>query len=154
MSDFINTVDIIGDEALTNSIIDRSITEYKDNNVTSLGKFSFAYCKSLTTVDVPKVITIGSEPYYSASSVFYGCSALTKLILRSTTMVTMIGSNSLGNTPIEINPKNGYIYVPRTLIEGGYKTAKNWSTYANQFRALEDYTVDGTITGALDESKI
>ena len=24
----------------------------------------------------------------------------------------------------------------------------------NEFRALEDYTVDGTITGALDESKI
>jgi hypothetical protein len=47
----------------------------------------------------------------------------------------------------------GYIYVPRTLVNS-YKTATNWSVYANQFRALEDYTVDGTITGELDESKI
>lgn len=47
----------------------------------------------------------------------------------------------------------GYIYVPSALIEQ-YKVAENWSTYASQFRALEDYTVDGTITGELDETKI
>jgi hypothetical protein len=47
----------------------------------------------------------------------------------------------------------GYVYVPRSLVDS-YKSATNWSTYANQFRALEDYTVDGTITGELDESKI
>jgi hypothetical protein len=35
-----------------------------------------------------------------------------------------------------------------------YKAATNWSTYAGRIRALEDYTVDGTITGELDESKI
>lgn len=35
-----------------------------------------------------------------------------------------------------------------------YKAATNWSTYADQIRALEDYTVDGTTTGALDETKI
>lgn len=47
----------------------------------------------------------------------------------------------------------GYIYVPRALVDT-YKAATNWSTIADQFRALEDYTVDGTITGELDESKI
>jgi hypothetical protein len=30
----------------------------------------------------------------------------------------------------------------------------NWTTFSAQFRALEDYTVDGTTTGELDESKI
>ena len=35
-----------------------------------------------------------------------------------------------------------------------YKAATNWSTYADQIRALEDYTVDGTTTGALDETKV
>ena len=34
------------------------------------------------------------------------------------------------------------------------KTASIWSTYASQIRALEDYTVDGTVTGELDPSKI
>ena len=47
----------------------------------------------------------------------------------------------------------GYIYVPRAMVDT-LKSATNWSTYATQIRALEDYTVDGTITGELDESKI
>ena len=47
----------------------------------------------------------------------------------------------------------GYIYVPRALVDS-YKVATNWSSWATQFRALEDYTVDGTTTGELDETKI
>ena len=54
---------------------------------------------------------------------------------------------------------NGYIYVPRALLSDDdetkdYRRATNWSTYAAQFRALEDYTVDGTTTGELDKTKI
>lgn len=48
---------------------------------------------------------------------------------------------------------DGYIYVPRSMVDT-LKSATNWSTYADQIRALEDYTVDGTTTGELDESKI
>ena len=77
--------------------------------------------------------------------------ALIALILRSETMATLAGTNALSSTPIASG--TGYIYVPSALIED-YKVATNWSTYADQFRALEDYTVDGTITGELDESKI
>ena len=47
----------------------------------------------------------------------------------------------------------GYIYVPAALVDS-YKVATNWSTYAAQFRALEDYTVDGTTMGELDPNKI
>lgn len=47
----------------------------------------------------------------------------------------------------------GYIYVPRSIVDS-YKSTAPWSGVANQFRALEDYTVDGTTTGMLDESKI
>ena len=46
-----------------------------------------------------------------------------------------------------------YIYVPSSLIEQ-YKSDREWSKITNQIRALEDYTVDGTITGELDERKI
>ena len=33
---------------------------------------------------------------------------------------------------------NGYIYVPDELIEQ-YKTATNWSVYANQIKPLSEY---------------
>jgi hypothetical protein len=52
-----------------------------------------------------------------------------------------------------IEKGTGYIYVPADLVDS-YKAATNWSTFAAQFRALEDYTVDGTITGELDITKI
>ena len=48
---------------------------------------------------------------------------------------------------------NGYIYVRASLVDR-YKADGSWSKYADQIRALEDYTVDGTYYGDLDESKI
>jgi hypothetical protein len=51
--------------------------------------------------------------------------------------------------------KDGYIYVPRKLINK-YLSDSNWSTQmaSDRFRILEEYTVDGTLTGALDYIKI
>ena len=43
------------------------------------------------------------------------------------------------NTPMTgHNGKTGYIYVPRALVNS-YKAATNWSTFASQIRAIEDY---------------
>ena len=174
MSIFVNTVDSIGDEALTNSIIDRSITEIRDNYATSIGDYAFQSCSALTTVDFPAVTSIGSYAFYSCSklkaadfpmvtsiidnsafngcselttvdfpaatrignSAFYSCSKLTALILRSATMATLSNTNAFSSTPIKSG--TGYIYVPAALVDS-YKAANNWSTYANQIRAIEDY---------------
>ena len=147
-------------------LIDRSISgEYENDRVTSIGKNAFYKCSALTTVDFPAATSIGDNAFYQCSALttadfpaatsisvyaFYRCSGLTSLILRSETIATLESINALTNTPIESG--TGYIYVSSALIEQ-YKTASNWSTYAAQFRTLEDYTVDGTTTGALDESK-
>lgn len=48
--------------------------------------------------------------------------------------------------------KDGFIYVPRNMCDT-LKSATNWSSYADQIRALEDYTVDGTTTGEFDDTK-
>ena len=166
MSDFVNTVDIVGDEALTNSIIDKSITEIADNVATSIGISAFSSCSKLTTAVFQAATSIGNQAFSSCSKLttavfqaatsiageaFGNCSKLTALILCSETMVTLSSTSALNGTPIKSG--TGYIYVPRALVDS-YKAESNWSTFAAQFRALEDYTVDGTITGALDESKI
>lgn len=129
---------------MKNSIIDRSITEIQDNYVTTIGNNAFQYCSALTTVDFPAATSIGDYA-------FYNCSNLTTLILRSGTMATLSSTNAFTGTPIASG--TGYIYVPASMVDS-YKAASNWSTFAAQFRALEDYTVDGTTMGALDESKI
>ena len=134
--------------------------------VTDIGVYAFSSCSQLTIVSFPLVTSIGQGTFSGCSAlttadfllvtsishyVFQNCSNLTTLILRSKTISTLSNINAFGNTPISTG--TGYIYVPRALVDT-YKSATNWSTYASQFRALEDYTVDGTITGELDETKI
>lgn len=207
MSDFINTVDTVGDVALADSIITKNITEFRDNVVTKLGRGAFYQCDSLTNVDLPAVTRVGylalgdcdalvdvNLPLATeiASNAFDKCLALTRIVLPSATtlgsqafrmcdvlstvelgsntivgeyafysapvlkvlalrstagMSTLLFTDALKGTPIESG--TGYIYVPGTLLNS-YKTATNWSTYANQFRKLEEWTVDGTVTGELD----
>ena len=111
--------------------------------VTSIGSGVFFNC-SLTTVDLPALTSLGS-------GVFTYNSSLTAVILRNTEKVCTMSGNAFSNTPIARG--TGYIYVPKALVDT-YKSATNWSTFAAQFRALEDYTVDGTTTGELDPNKI
>ena len=144
MDDFTNTVNVIGEDALTDSIIDRTISKLFDNNICEVGFYTFYNCTNLTSVDLPVATSI-------RDSAFRSCKNLASLILGNTENVCSIKSNTLANTKIASG--TGYIYVPAALIDS-YKTASNWSTYANQFRALEDYTVDGTTTGELDSTKI
>lgn len=210
MEEFINTVDVIGDDALTDSFIDKSITQYKDNSISSIGSFAFHSCSQLTSVDFPAATSIGINAFYQCSALtsvdfpsatstganafhsctqltsvnfpaatsigstafqycsnlttadfplatsigngaFQSCSKLTALILRSATMCKLNQTSAFNNMPIAFG--TGYIYVPRALVDS-YKAATNWSNFANQFRALEDYTVDGTTTGELDPTKI
>jgi hypothetical protein len=73
---------------------------------------------------------------------FGGCDKLKAILLRSETIVY---ANRAELAPT-LDNGTGYIYVPRSLIED-YKVATNWSTHAAQFRALEDYTIDGTVAG-------
>ncbi len=189
MADFVNTVDVIGEDALVNSFIDRTIAEYRDDKCTGLGKYAFYHCKKLKVVDVPNATYIHTGNFddclieslkfpnvtTAAGYCYNGCRwlksldfgkltsipsymisytpALVALILRNTSSIcTLANTNNITNAP-KIVSGTGYIYVPRALIEA-YKVATNWSTYAAQFRALEDYTVDGTVTGELDETKI
>ena len=122
-----------------------SLTEANFPNATSIGNYAFNGCSKLTEVDFQNATSIGI-------SAFNGCNKLASLILRkSTDICTLYNKSAFNGTPIASG--TGYIYVPAALIDS-YKAATNWSTYAAQFRALEDYTVDGTTTGDLDPTKI
>lgn len=89
----------------------------------------FQYCKKLSFIDLPSVCSIKGYG-------FNNCSVLETIILRSETMCTLASEDAFYNTPIR--SKTGYIYVPASLVDT-YKTATNWTAYADQFRAIEDY---------------
>lgn len=120
--------------------------------VTSLGSYAFYQCSGLVTVTLPKLTSVSTQTFYSCAKLqhadcgqlgampaqtFNACSSLTELILRKTSSIcTLANANAISNSPI--GKGTGYIYVPSTLVET-YKTATNWSTFVNQFRAIEDY---------------
>lgn len=121
-------------------------------SVTSLGSYAFYQSSGLITVKIPKLTTVSTQVFYGCTKLqhadcgqlgnipaqtFNACSALSELILRKTGSICTLGNvNGVNNTAI--GKGTGYIYVPAALIEQ-YKAAANWSTFAAQFRAIEDY---------------
>ena len=91
--------------------------------------YCFQNCTSLTFLDFPVLSSLG----YNG---FNYCTALETLILRNTEQVCQQTSDAFINS--KIAKGEGYIYVPSALLDA-YKAATNWSTYANQIRAIEDY---------------
>ena len=110
----------------------------------------FQGCSSAKKIDISKLTSSRTSNTYH---MFYGCSSLKAVIIRSFGLSYALDSEAFKNCySITGNNKDGYIYVPRDMIET-LSSATNWSNYASQFRALEDYTVDGTTTGEFDDEK-
>ena len=128
-----------------------SITRVKLPLCGAIQTTTFQGCTGLTSADIGGGYA-GSAARRIYANGFNGCSALTALILRETKAIYALSNvNALSGTPIQSG--SGYIYVPNAL-KTTYQSATNWSTYSSQFRSLESYTVDGTVSGALDPNKI
>lgn len=111
----------------------------------------FRQCTSATSVNLPVCTSIAANAFQKdaliekmdfpmvssiAATAFDQCSALTAVILRVNKVCTLANVSAFNNTPIKSG--TGYIYVPASLVNS-YKSASNWSTYAAQIRAIEDY---------------
>lgn len=118
-------------------------------NVTTLSGSSFYGCMALEAITMPKATKVPANCFGNctklakvdltavteiAGTAFTNAIKLAALILRHTSLVTLSGS--LAQTAIASG--TGYIYVPPSLV-ASYKAATNWSTYAAQIRAIEDY---------------
>lgn len=127
-----------------------SLTGVNIPNCTSLGNMAFCGCKALTILDLPSVTNINQ-------GAFQGNRNLSPLILRSATLCSLNNKNAFSFGTFAEGQAGGTLLVPRALVES-YKTATNWSVIwgygHNRFLALEDYTVDGTITGEIDWDKL
>lgn len=162
------------EQAITDAILTRKITEYSNDRVASVGNRAFYDCQKMMKVSLSAATIIGANAFqynlelievnipaakvlYSSAfgsctklasidlpvvksiskDCFFDCSSLVAIILRaSDTVCTLQDAEALTDTPIEYG--TGYIYVPAALVDS-YKAATNWSVYADQIRAIEDY---------------
>ena len=63
-----NTIDKYTDPITFIKIVDRTIDEYIDDEITFIGVYAFYNCSSLTTVDLPEATSIGNYAFYNCSS--------------------------------------------------------------------------------------
>lgn len=165
-----NNVDIIGEEAALLQLIINDFSEtdgwFEDSDVLSVrghgfrnrtkvigvifpnclsvGGYAFSTCTRLSALDI---IGEGTLPNYTLQS----CETLTDIVLRKSDEIVKLQSGYVYSDALwskQIKLVN--VYVPNNLISS-YQAASTWSTlYAsnpNLFKSLENYTVDGTLTG-------
>lgn len=155
MSNFVNTIELLGDSATVVSLIEGTIEEFNDNVLVTIRRNAFSVLRTLKSVSLPNVTEISTNAFSSCSalesvqlskataiksSAFYGCSALKSLVLRSPTVCTLSTSNVFNYSSFSSSGKGGTVYVPQALITE-YQNATNWSTlYASgkcNFVAIE-----------------
>ena len=128
-----------------------SITEINLPLVKSVDQNTFRYTP-LVKADFGSLAEIkGSLPFGNNSK-------FQTLIIRTETMCALSTGSGFTSSPFTgLDGLVGYCYVPRTLISE-YQQATNWSALYEAgtciFRALEDYTIDGTTKGEMDWAKI
>lgn len=145
--DFPNATSV-GNYALSGCM---ALTSVNMPKAVSIGRGSIQNCPSLTSVNMPKIETVDAGTVLNCISLksldmpnvtSIGESAMTNCILLKSVrlgankVATLANANALLSTPIA-NGK-GYIYVPDDLVES-YKTATNWSVYANQIKPMSEY---------------
>lgn len=69
MSEFINTTDLLGDDAVCDGIITKTLTEYADDTIKDIGDYSFYNCAKLKKVDLPNAERIGVFSFYGCSGI-------------------------------------------------------------------------------------
>ena len=121
-------------------------------SLTTMGASALMECTKLTQISLPSLTAVPNSgfrrclglvkaDFANATSIaayaFYQCTHLETLILRSNSICTLANTTTALNETLIVKG-TGYVYVPSALVDS-YKAATNWTTYANQFRAIEDY---------------
>lgn len=154
------------DHSMEDGLITGAITEYRNDRVESVGNRAFFGNPNLTRITLPNVKTIETEAISSltnlkilelgnVTSVSSGflslCGKIDYLILRAEAVHLNINDFSDMSYTDAFN-----MLVPRSL-QNEYADAVT-DTRGERVKitvlAIEDYTVDGTITGELDLTKM
>ena len=98
---------------------------------TSIGANCFNPCAKLKEIKIPLCREI-------KTGAFSNCTVLEKIFLDGVTAVPTLSTNALSGTPETLK-----IIVPDALVDS-FKTATNWSTYANKIIGITEY--ESTLT--------
>ena len=109
-----------------NTVIPNSVTSIRDGVLSSLmGRmYAGAFTSTIESITIPSNVT------YIGTYAFNMCENLTSVTVEATTPPT------LGEHAFDDNADDRKIYVPTASVET-YKTATNWSEYADDIEAIQ-----------------
>ena len=116
-----NSVTSIGSSAFNACYALQSVTI--PNNMTSIGSMTFSGCRSLQSVTIPNSVTS------IETAAFNNCYAISKYHIMAPIPPTLSSPNAFNGISTDT-----VFYVPASSLEA-YKTANNWSTYADRMVA-------------------
>ncbi len=96
------------------------------SSVNTIGNQAFQNCSGLEVVIMPSITNIGQN-------VFINCTKLKRVIIQQSNKVATLWNIST----FQNNDASRLIYVPDALVDA-YKSATNWSTYADSIRPLSE----------------
>ncbi len=132
------------------AVLNRGATHVSNHRVTTISYYVFYSWTSLQSVDFPNVTAVASRSFaytgllsidlpslqiITGKMAFTACASLKRVVLRNAAVVSNPYTDTFQGTPIEAG--TGFIYVPDSLVEA-YKTATNWSVFANQIKPISE----------------
>lgn len=133
-------------------ILQRTITEFDDDQITVMGYGAFYFCSGLERISLPALTHISGYAFYGCSalsfadlgktsaidsSAFTGCIVLKTLVIRNTESICTISSTAVfRGTPFINSGTGAKIYVPEALIES-YQADGKWSALYCDFLPIE-----------------
>ena len=141
---FNNIIGILGSSAFGYTGIKEAILY----DLTSIYSSPFTYCPILSKIELmstTKKMTLPTGAYGALAEY----SNLTHFIIHYPSSVLTLGTYTLNNTPLAHG--QGAIYVPENLVND-YKSATNWSVYADIIYPLEDYPVTINLGDTINDS--
>jgi hypothetical protein len=139
-----------GDTSLEDSFMAGSITHYRNDRITLTSQYCLAGRNNLITVEFPNVKELQTRACFMCSNlerieldnierfysgVFYGNYALKSVVIRTSTVATLVARDVFSNSAIASG--TGYVYVLDNLVEQ-YKNSSNWSDIASQIKGVSE----------------
>jgi hypothetical protein len=125
MANFVNTIDLLGDEATAEAIISRKITEFRDDALPTVRMQGLSYCDFLTSVDLPNATEINGSAFEKCTSLksvnlpsavnfvascFSNCTSLERIVLPK--------GETIGNNTFNFCSKLEFVDLPSAKTLG------------------------------------
>lgn len=107
------------------------VSNFNTSNATQID-YMFYGCSALSKIDISN---FDGNKLIGNSRMFGNCSNLLIVIINRQEVFPMTNIDMFTNSAISYG--TGYVYVPDNMVET-YKTATNWSTYADQIKPISE----------------